>query len=402
MGHDQDIVKQLQRCFKNWNPNRRCIVHSGEQCCKYIGPLYELHLCGLGLEQLPAEVEQLVSLKVLYLSNNQLRSFPTELGNLSSLTRLHFDHNQCRTLPGEVGNLSALKSLNLSHNLLRELPAELGNLSALEYLDLSYNQLRTLPAELENLSSLWELHLDYNHLVTLPVELGNARSLEYLYLRSNPLPENETIRRQGCLNPKYEISSYLRELPKQPAYQLADRPSLSEDRLVSPQLPDISREQDISNTKETVPLKIFYCYAHEDKDLRDRIDKHLGTLKRLGHVIGWYDREIQAGTEWEREIETHLSTASIILLLVSADFVNSDYCYGVEMHKALKMHEKGETRVLPILLRPVDWQGAPFAKLQILPTGAKPITSWSDPEEALEDVAKQVRAVVSTLRGGQS
>lgn len=150
------------------------------------------------------------------------------------------------------------------------------------------------------------------------------------------------------------------------------------------------------------PITIVYCYAHEDRELRDRIDKHLGVLKRLGQVAGWYDREIQAGTEWEREIEEHLSTASIILLLVSADFVNSDYCYGVEMQKALTMHEEGTARVLPILLRPVDWQDAPFAKLQVLPTGAKPITSWPDPEQALEDVARQIRSVVSTLRTRRS
>ncbi len=129
---------------------------------------------------------------------------------------------------------------------------------------------------------------------------------------------------------------------------------------------------------------------------------HLGMLKRTGQVAGWYDREIQAGTEWEHEIEAHLSTANIILLLVSADFVNSDYCYGVEMQKALEMHEKGKACVLPILLRPVDWQDAPFAKLQLLPTGAKPITKWPDPEEALEDVAKQIRAVVNTLRTRKS
>jgi TIR domain len=150
------------------------------------------------------------------------------------------------------------------------------------------------------------------------------------------------------------------------------------------------------------PIKIFYCYAHEDKDLRDRIDRHLGILKRFRHVVGWYDREIQAGTQWEREIEKNLNTSHIILLLVSADFISSDYCYGVEMQKALDLHRTGQARVLPVLLRPVDWQDAPFATLQMLPTGAKPITRWLDPEEALEDVAKQIRAVVNTLRTHQS
>lgn len=170
----------------------------------------------------------------------------------------------------------------------------------------------------------------------------------------------------------------------------------------SPDLTTLSSQPAILADLQTVqPLKIFYCYAHEDRDLRDRIDKHLAGLKRRGHIVAWYDREIQAGTVWEQEINIHLSTADIILLLVSADFVNSDYCYGKEMQRALEMHEKGEAYVLPILLRPMDWQDAPFAKLQLLPTGAKPITRWSDPEEALEDVAKQIRAIVTTLHTRQ-
>ena len=132
--------------------------------------------------------------------------------------------------------------------------------------------------------------------------------------------------------------------------------------------------------------------------MRDRIDKHLGVLKRLGHVVGWYDREIQAGTEWEREIEEHLSTSSIILLLVSADFINSDYCYGIEMKRSLELHQTGQTCVLPILLHPVDWRDAPFATLQMLPTGAKPITTWNNQDEALDDVARGIRNVVNVLR----
>jgi hypothetical protein len=159
-----------------------------------------------------------------------------------------------------------------------------------------------------------------------------------------------------------------------------------------------SREQDIEEIRETLPIKIFYCYAHKDRDLRDRVDKHLGILKRLEQVVVWCDREIQAGTEWEHEIEEKLNTAHIILLLVSADFIASDYCYGMEMKKALELHRTRRAHVLPILLRPVDWQGAPFATLQMLPTGAKPIMQWEDQDEALENVAKGIRSIVNLLR----
>ena len=110
------------------------------------------------------------------------------------------------------------------------------------------------------------------------------------------------------------------------------------------------------------PLKLFYCYAHQDKELRDAHDRHLIGLKRQKLIEAWDDGKISAGTEWEKEIEKHLSDADIILLLVSVAFLHSDYCYSKEMEKALQRHEEGTARVVPIIMRPVDWEDTPFSK----------------------------------------
>src|SRR5947209_19710949 len=107
-------------------------------------------------------------------------------------------------------------------------------------------------------------------------------------------------------------------------------------------------------------IKIFLCYAHEDEQLCKELAIHLGVLKRQGFFELWYDREISAGTEWEREIDKHLNSAQIILLLISQYFMNSNYCYLIEMKRALERHERGEARVIPVLLRPVYWHRAPF------------------------------------------
>jgi|SRR5579859_1171143 len=147
----------------------------------------------------------------------------------------------------------------------------------------------------------------------------------------------------------------------------------------------------------TQPLELFYCYAHEDRALRDKLDAHLATLRRRGLVTAWFDGEIVPGAPWEEEIETHLNTADIILLLISPEFIQSDYCYSKEMKRALERHRVKEARVVPILLRPVDWIGTPFSALQMLPSDARPVTSWPDRDEALEDVAKGVRKVVNDL-----
>src|SRR5205807_4452936 len=90
-------------------------------------------------------------------------------------------------------------------------------------------------------------------------------------------------------------------------------------------------------------------------------------------------------------------TASVILLLVSADFLASDYCYSIEMKRALERQEAGEAQVIPILVRPADWKDAPFAHLQALPTGANPIASWSDSDSALADVARGIRRAIEEL-----
>src|SRR5205085_8494618 len=102
---------------------------------------------------------------------------------------------------------------------------------------------------------------------------------------------------------------------------------------------------------------------------------------------------ISPGREWARDIDTHLNTADIILLLVSSDFMASNYCYGIEMKRAMERHTTGEARVIPIILRPVDWQNAPFGKLLALPKDGKPINTWTNLDKALLEVAQGIRKV---------
>src|SRR5437763_10819490 len=144
-------------------------------------------------------------------------------------------------------------------------------------------------------------------------------------------------------------------------------------------------------------LRVFYCYARKDKLLRDELERHLELLRHSGQITTWYDREIQPGTEWRDEIDKHLNSSDIILLLVSSNFMSSKYCYGIELQRALKRHEAGEARIIPIILRPVDWKETPIGELQVLPKDGKPISRWSNRDEAFLDVARGIRQVVTTL-----
>jgi TIR domain-containing protein len=149
--------------------------------------------------------------------------------------------------------------------------------------------------------------------------------------------------------------------------------------------------------EDVMPYELFISYSHQDQALRKELDKHLSNLKRQNIITAWYDGDIAPGTEWQPQIMDHLNTAQIILLLVSADFMASDFCYSIEMTQALARHDAGEARVIPILLRPTDWKGAPFAKLKMLPTGAKAVINWPTHDEGFADVVQGIRAAIDNL-----
>ncbi|HKV08552.1 MAG TPA: TIR domain-containing protein [Thermoanaerobaculia bacterium] len=155
---------------------------------------------------------------------------------------------------------------------------------------------------------------------------------------------------------------------------------------------EITKEQEDSSS-----VHVFFCYAHEDDDLRRHLDGHLSILKHSKLIRSWYDGEIRPGAEWEEAIHEQLNKSDIVVLLISPSFLASEYCYNVEMKKALSRHEAGEARVIPIILRPVDWEGAPFRKLQMLPKDARPVTKWEDRDEALLNIAQGIRGAVLEL-----
>jgi predicted nucleotide-binding protein len=152
----------------------------------------------------------------------------------------------------------------------------------------------------------------------------------------------------------------------------------------------------MSDTKHK-PVKVFLSYSHKDEQFADRLQQHLAPLKRDGIIETWFDREIEPGSDWTTAIDEHLKEADLILLLVSADFIASEYCYGTEVRRALAMHDAGEAAVVPIILRPCDWASTPFSKLQALPRDAKPISTSSNVDEALMETAQTLRRIASSV-----
>jgi hypothetical protein len=146
-------------------------------------------------------------------------------------------------------------------------------------------------------------------------------------------------------------------------------------------------------------IEVFFSYSHKDEELRDKLETHLSILKHRGLIQAWHDRKIDAGEEWKGEIDEHLNSAQIILLLISSDFLASSYCYDIEMKRAMERHDSGEALVIPIILRHVLWKGSPFSKLRALPTDGEPIKdgNWRSIDEAFADVAKGLEKAIKVL-----
>ncbi len=152
-------------------------------------------------------------------------------------------------------------------------------------------------------------------------------------------------------------------------------------------------------TQTEKTINIFYCYARQDTKFCNELDLHLSVLKRSRMIKTWSDRDISAGSDWEKEIAYRLNDADIILLLISPDFMMSDIAFGVEMRRAMERSKRGEATAIPILLRPTaDWDLAPFGQLQALPTGARPVTVWENRDAAFAEIAQGIRIVVNNLQ----
>ncbi|MCS5693651.1 toll/interleukin-1 receptor domain-containing protein [Cyanobium sp. FGCU-6] len=140
------------------------------------------------------------------------------------------------------------------------------------------------------------------------------------------------------------------------------------------------------------PLKVFISYSHRDDSWREQLEAHLSLLRRQGILELWSDRRLIAGDSWDQEISSALAEARILLLLVSPDFIASDYCFGREMAVALERHQRGEAKVVPILLRPCDWTTAPFAHCQAFPRDNRPVSTHpAGADAALSEVARELR-----------
>ena len=147
----------------------------------------------------------------------------------------------------------------------------------------------------------------------------------------------------------------------------------------------------------SAPMRIFISYSHHDGEFLSRLHESLATLKRGGDVETWDDRLIQGGADFSEEIDKQLANADVMLPLVSPSFISSDYCYDREMMTAIRRHYDGTMRVVPLIVRPCDWQSTPLGRLKAIPKDGQPITTWPNQDEGWLDVSRELRRLLKSL-----
>ena len=146
------------------------------------------------------------------------------------------------------------------------------------------------------------------------------------------------------------------------------------------------------------PLSVFISYARADEQFREELVRHLGPLVLAKEIAILQDRDIRAGTQWQKKILDLLNAADIVLTLVSPYFFHSNFCIAVEMKRALERATAGEILLVPVLVRPIDWRGTDLATFQALPPNATPISKWPDRDDAYLSVASGLRRAIEDAR----
>ena len=145
------------------------------------------------------------------------------------------------------------------------------------------------------------------------------------------------------------------------------------------------------------PLKLFVSYSHVDEPLKVELVKHLTPLKHLELIDVWHDRKIPAGGDWDHMISSNLRSADVILLLISIDFINSEYCYDIELEAAIERHENKSAVIIPIILRNCMWQHAPFSKIQAIPKDGRPVCGYQSHDVAFTEIAIAIKATAEDI-----
>ena len=336
-----------------------------------------LDLKGLTLARLPPSLFSLTQLQELYLSLNRLTALPERIAALSRLQELYVALNQLTSLPESIGLMHQLRVLDVSGNRLESLPRSIGQLHSLRTLDVSSNQLTALPDTIGELAGLRKLDASGNRLAMPPA------AIEQLALAGIALPDTAVL--TGRQDLSRASTAAVEDRTADVATQVVKTTQVG----VAP-----ASEKPSAGVPEGPPIQVALSYARKNQALKERLRDHLKPLERRGLISVWDDQMMRPGETWAVAIEEKFRGANMILLLVTPEFLASEYCDGIEVKIALERQREGAT-VIPLILMDCFWEKAPFGALQALPKDGKPVGRR---EKELTSIVREIETSALRIR----
>lgn len=365
----------------------------------------KLDLSNQNLSQFPKEIFELKNLKKLNLSNNKIKSIPKEIESMKNLELLDLSNNSISNFYSKICSLKKLKMLNLNNNKIKTIPNQIGDLDALKALQIANNKISTLPSTITNLKKLQELNLSKNDFEVFPLEVLKLNSLKYLWLNNLNLktfPSEAIIESVRTLKAIYCFGNLQ-------SSDNIDRMYLDLTKLKGNSinyLKNAQRTKSLSKntvvkrkTKQVVKNKIFISYSHKDKDWLNKVQTNLKVLRHNDHDFDlWDDTRIKSGDKWKVEIENALTDSGIAILIISTDFLASDFIRSDELPTLLRNAKENGTRILPLIVRPCLFTKDKYlSEFQSVNPPNEPLSSLreSQTEQALVNLASDVSELLS-------
>lgn len=283
---------------------------------------------------------------------------------VKQVKKLNLSGKNLKCIPDNVYEYSNLEKLDLSNNRITEIPCDILKLRKLRTLDLAFNQIKVLQSAIFKLPKLRILNLHGNFIHSLPKQLATS-NLQTLIVSKNQIEQIDDA-----------LVSNLKVL------DIVDNPI--SDNIVEGNI--VREDMDLRDNKEAVmnqhKTKIFISYSHADNEYHNRLMMHLKVLKKyVGGFEEWSDQKIHAGAHWKQEISKALHEANIAILLVSTDFLASDFIQNNELPPILKKAENDNTTILCLLVKPSMFLGSGLDEFQAI----------NKPEKTLEDMKESER-----------
>lgn len=299
------------------------------------------------------------------------------------VTKLNLSGRNLRSFPENIFEYTNLTKLVLKNNKIKTIPKEILELRKLKVLDLANNEIGVLHSAVFKLPNLRMLNVYGNHIKKFPKQLMES-GIQRLIVGKNPIEDIELER----ILAKFDVVNAKKGFVENEGLKPVVKVKLKSDNV------EVVNEEKKMEKKHSV----FISYSHEDKGWLEKVLKNLKPLRRYyDNLETWSDKEIMASDIWKEEIDKALNKATIAILLVSTDFVASDFIANEELQPLLDKAQADGTKIMPLIVRPCAFfEECGLSKYQAVNDPKRPLSGLSDfdQENALVNMVEAIKVII--------